>query len=65
MSKAYMSRLVAWNNGEYIGEDGILCYYAKHRDKLVAELSKDFELVDDDVPLGNEDQIAWYGDEGP
>ena len=58
-SKTYMSRLVAWNDGEYIGEDGILYYYAKHRDELIAQLAEEFTLVDDTIEIGKEDHIPW------
>ena len=46
-SKAYLSRLVSWNDGEYIGKEGILCYYTEHQDELIAKMAEEVELVDD------------------
>lgn len=56
-SNAYLSRLVTWNHGEYIGEEGILCYYAKHRDELIAEMAEEVELVDDTMETDKIDHL--------
>jgi len=56
-SKAYLSRLVSWNDGEYIGGEEILCYYAKHRDELIAEMEEEVELIDDTMETDKIDHI--------
>ena len=60
---AHLSRMKVWDNGAYGGQDRILSYYEAHCDALVAEMSEEAELVDDDAPLDGDDQIAWDGEE--
>ena len=60
---AYLARMKAWENEAYVGQDRILAYYETHREELTAEMSEEGELVDDDVPLGEEDPVPWNEEE--
>jgi hypothetical protein len=59
----HLARMKVWENGAYVGLDRIISYYEAHRDDLIAEMSDEVELVDDDVPLDEGDKIAWDGEE--
>lgn len=62
-SAAYLARVTVWEDGAFVGKDRILAYYEAHREELIADLSKEVELIDDSVPLGEADPIPWDGEE--
>lgn len=55
----HLARMTAWENGTYVGQDRILSYCEAHRDDLIAGMTEESDLVEDDVPLGEEDKIPW------
>ena len=62
---AHLNRMTAWEDGAYVGADRILAYYEAHREELVALMSEEVELVNDEIPLDEDDGIEWEneGDE--